>query len=191
MNASIAPDQAPFRVLVVDDNQDAADSLALLLKVWGCEARAAYDGRSGLSEALAFHPHCFILDIGLPHLDGYALARRLRETEGFRDAKLIALTAYSGKEHEKRVREAGFDYHLIKPAHPTEIERIITMLQQVMDLAKETKDLIVEAKEELKETKQGTHEVKEALKEVKQELREVKEEVKDLKEILDDDRKGG
>ena len=136
MNASIAPERDRFRVLVVDDNRDAANSLALVLTVWGCEARAAYDGRSGLAEALEFHPHCFILDIGLPYLDGYALARRLREIPEFKDAKLIALTAYSGREHDQRVREAGFDVHLVKPAAPTEIQRIITMMQQVVDLAR-------------------------------------------------------
>src|SRR6266702_3932849 len=85
-----------YRVLIVDDNRDAADSLAMLARVWGYEARVAYDGEAALETALTFRPDCLLLDIGLPRLDGYALARRVRQQPGLETAKLVALSAYSG-----------------------------------------------------------------------------------------------
>jgi CheY-like chemotaxis protein len=178
-----------MRVLVVDDNRDAADSLCLLAELWGYEARAVYDGVAALQAAREFRPDCLVLDIGLPEADGYELARLLRNEPELASAKLIALTAYSEREHGSRVREAGFDYHLVKPADPELIERLLKMLNEVVklasrteelaqtnvELAKETKELITDAKHDLKEVREEIREVKGDIKEVKEELKEVKD----------------
>src|SRR4051794_16034844 len=88
-----------FRVLVVDDNKDAADTLSMLVRMWGYEVQAAYDGEAALTVATAYRPDCCFLDIGMPRLDGYGLARRLRQNPALSGARLIALTAYSSPEH--------------------------------------------------------------------------------------------
>src|SRR5262245_32102458 len=93
-----------YRVLIVDDNEDAADSLAMLARVWGHEVQAVYDGETALATAIVFRPDCLLLDIGLPRLDGYALARRIRQEPGLESAKLVAVSAYSSEEHAQRVK---------------------------------------------------------------------------------------
>ncbi len=167
-----------LRVLVVDDNVDAADSLCTLLRLWGYDARAAYDGPAGLEVASALLPDCLVLDIGLPGLDGYELAQRLRAHPRLSRAKLVALSAYSDGE---RARAAGFDYQLVKPADPEELEALLQMLAEVHKLteqsaetARQTKHLIVEARAEMRELKGELREVKGELREVREELREVK-----------------
>jgi CheY-like chemotaxis protein len=122
----------PYRVLVVDDNQDAADTLALLVRIWGHDARVAYDGVEGLRTACAFQPDCMLLDIGLPKLDGYSLARKIRQGEATAHMKLIALTAYSNEEHHRRAREVGFDYQIVKPADPNAVRQVLALLQKVL-----------------------------------------------------------
>lgn len=175
----------PLRVLVVDDNRDAADSLCILLKMWGFEARAVYDGTAGLEAARAGAPDCLVLDINMPGLDGFALARAVRRQPGLERVKLIALTAYSDAEHARRIREAGFDHYLVKPAPPGDIERILKMLDEVIRLASKTEELTRqnvalagETKELLREVKQDIREVKEEVRELKEGLREVKEEIR-------------
>ena len=104
------------RILLVDDNRDAAESLGMLLRFLGAEVELAHDGPGALA---AFERQRFaavLLDIGLPGMDGYAVARRMRESANGRAVALIALTGWSQEEHKRRVREAGFDQHLIKPA---------------------------------------------------------------------------
>ena len=186
----------PLRVLVVDDNRDAADSLALLVRAWGHEVRVAYDGVEGLRTARAFEPDCMLLDLGLPKLDGFRLAEVLRAQATGRGAKLIALTAFSDKETVNRALEAGFDYHFVKPADPDLIRRLLVMLQKVLKLtektealAKETVELTKETKTLLTDVKQEMKEVKEDIKEVKQELREVKEDLREVRDHKDDDTK--
>lgn len=186
------PGRHPLRVLVVDDNRDAADSLCILLKMWGFDARAAYDGAAGLEAVRAGVPDCLVLDINMPGLDGFALAREVRRQPGLERVKLIALTAYSDAEHARRIQEAGFDHYLVKPAPPGDIERILKMLDEVIRLASKTEELARqnvtlagETKELLKEVKQDIREVKEEVRELKEELREVKE------EIRPDEREGG
>jgi CheY-like chemotaxis protein len=171
-----------LRVLVVDDNQDAADSLCALLRAWGYDFRVAYDGKAGFAAALDYRPDCLLLDIAMPGLDGYALAKQVRQTPDVAGAKLVALTAFSDETHARRAQEAGFDYHLVKPADPTEVERLLQMLDEVyrlanrtQDLAKQNMALASETKELLKEVKQDIRGVKEEVKELKEELREVKE----------------
>ena len=85
----------PNRVLVIDDNRDAANSLAILLRVWGYDVRVAYSGPEGLEAARALRPNCILSDIGLPGIDGYHLAELLRQDESLSNVPLIALTAYS------------------------------------------------------------------------------------------------
>jgi CheY-like chemotaxis protein/two-component sensor histidine kinase len=102
------------RILVVDDNRDSAESLAMLLQVQGHEVQTAHDGLAALETARAFRPDIVLLDIGLPRMDGHEVARRLRREEG-RQAVLVALTGYGTDEDHRRSQEAGFDYHLVKP----------------------------------------------------------------------------
>jgi CheY-like chemotaxis protein len=118
------PPIGPF-VLVVDDCRDTADSLALLLKRWGFQAMVAYDGPSALAAALARPPVAVLLDIGLPGMDGYEVARRLRGLAQTAKALLIALTGYGQEEDVRRCHEAGFDLHLLKPCDPEELRRVL------------------------------------------------------------------
>ena len=102
------------RILVVDDNTDAADSLALLLRSNGADVRVAYDGLEAVGSAIAFRPDAVLLDIGLPKLYGYDVARRVREARG-REVLLVAITGWGQAEDRRRAFEAGFDHHLTKP----------------------------------------------------------------------------
>jgi signal transduction histidine kinase len=113
------------RVLVVDDNADAAESTAEFLRLEGHEVKTVYDGTQALAAVRVFAPHVIVLDIGLPGVDGYAVARRLREHGDTSHALLIALTGYGKKEDRERASAAGFDYHFTKPADPREIQRAI------------------------------------------------------------------
>jgi two-component system CheB/CheR fusion protein len=103
------------RILVVDDNIDAAESLALLLKIEGHSVEMAHDGVAALEAVRKKYPDVVLLDIGLPRMDGYEVARRLRSMEDQRDTLLVALTGYGQTEDRRRSREAGFDHHLVKP----------------------------------------------------------------------------
>jgi len=107
--------EAPLRVLVVDDNADAAESLAWLLKHRNHKVRAAHDGRRAIQLAQEFRPQVVVLDLGLPELDGYEVARQLRKSEATRGALLVALSGYGQQEHRRRSSEAGFDCHFVKP----------------------------------------------------------------------------
>ncbi|HUQ29468.1 MAG TPA: response regulator [Usitatibacter sp.] len=102
------------RVLVVDDNADAADSLAMLLQVRGDEVRVAYDGEEALVAELDFQPQVVLLDIGMPKLSGYEVARRIRDARG-PGVLIVAITGWGQDEDRQRAREAGFDHHFTKP----------------------------------------------------------------------------
>ena len=183
-----------LHVLVVDDNRDAADSLCMLLRLWGYDCRVAYDGAAGLQAACDYRPDCLLIDIAMPGLDGYTLARRVRTQPGLDRAKLVALTAFSDETHVRRSQEAGFHFHLVKPTEPLEIERLMNMLNELIrlasgaeELARQNVALASETKELLKEVKEDIEEVKEEVKElktVKEDIKEIKEDVKDLKEEL-------
>ena len=116
------PPQA--RVLVVDDNEDAANSLATLLEVMGYEVRTAYDGPEAIEAADEFLPAVALLDIGLPRLSGYDIARHVREQRG-KDVLLVAITGWGQEDDRRRAREAGFDEHLVKPADFTRLVRLL------------------------------------------------------------------
>jgi PAS domain S-box-containing protein len=108
-------EQARRRVLIVDDNVDAADSLAMVLKLEGHSVEQAYEAGEALRIAAAFVPEIVLLDIGLPEVDGFEIARRLRAIVALQDVKLVALTGYGQSEDRARTRAAGFDLHLVKP----------------------------------------------------------------------------
>ena len=116
------------RVLIVDDNRDAADTLAALLQGEGYEVRACYDGREALEQASAFQPHAVILDIRMPRLTGYEVARDFkRESRGTAPA-LIALTGATGESAELRARMAGFDHYVAKPADAATLLELLSRL---------------------------------------------------------------
>lgn len=119
--APSAPEQPPppsCRVLVVDDNRDAAQSVASFFELSGHEVRTAADGGEALVAAELFAPEVVVLDIGLPVLDGYEVARRLRQMTGVKEALLLALTGYGQREDRQNAEAAGFNHHFVKPADP-------------------------------------------------------------------------
>jgi len=116
---------AAKRVLVVDDNIDAAATLELLLKSLGHDTCAAYDGHQALRLADEFDPDVVLLDIGMPGLDGYEVARRLRALKRERPMRIVAITGWGQDADRRRSREAGFDVHLVKPVDPTLLTRVI------------------------------------------------------------------
>jgi CheY-like chemotaxis protein len=117
---------SPVRVLVIDDNHDNADSSALLLALYGCDVEVAYSSTQALAAACDERPDVVICDIGLPGINGWELARLLREKVGLEHALLIALTALDGEANVEHSRAAGFDYHLVKPADPEALHGIVT-----------------------------------------------------------------
>lgn len=114
-----------MRVLLVDDNRDAADSLAMLLEIGGHEVAASYSAGDALQRAAQFRPQVVLLDIGLPDLDGYEVARRMRGMPELGGARLIALTGYGDEADRRRASEAGFDQHLVKPVDLDDLEKAL------------------------------------------------------------------
>jgi CheY-like chemotaxis protein len=108
-------EEARLRVLVVEDNRDAADSLALLLRIWGHEAHVAYDGAAALEVARDQRPDVILVDLAMPRLDGCALARRLRLEPRVNPPLLVAVTGYGDAAHRRAAAEAGFEHYLVKP----------------------------------------------------------------------------
>jgi two-component system, OmpR family, response regulator len=117
----------PLNVLVVDDNQDAADTLASLLKLWGHQVRVTYNGLTAVQATIESPYDCVFLDINMPVMDGYEVALKIRQRPALQGMKLIALTAYSDEEHIKRIWEVGFDYYLNKICGPHGIKRVLEM----------------------------------------------------------------
>jgi CheY-like chemotaxis protein len=109
----------------VDDNADAAESLALFLKLEGHETRIAHDGPAALEAASTYRPEVVLLDIGLPGLNGYEVAKLLRRQAGLDGALLLALTGYGEKEDRRRSEEAGINFHLVKPFEPEQLQRLL------------------------------------------------------------------
>ena len=119
---------AEFKILVVDDNRDAADSCAMLLELSGHHVQTAYTGRRALELAETFHPHAVLLDIGLPDLNGYELARQIRAAPWGRDVILIAVTGWGQEDDRRRAFEAGCDHHLTKPIEAETVESLLQSL---------------------------------------------------------------
>jgi two-component system, sensor histidine kinase len=118
---------SPRRILVVEDNPDARQSMRELLELWGHRVDTAPDGLAGLSTAVAQRPDVALVDIGLPGLDGYRLASELRARAG-EAIRLVAITGYGGPEGRNRALAAGFDVHLVKPVQPDELARTLAAL---------------------------------------------------------------
>jgi PAS domain S-box-containing protein len=116
---------APRRVLVVDDNVDAADSLAMLLRLQGQDVHVAYDGPSALAQAEADPPDIAFLDLGMPKMDGYELARSFRTHPTLKGVLLVALTGWGLPEDRQRTKEAGFDRHLVKPVEAAALDELL------------------------------------------------------------------
>jgi PAS domain S-box-containing protein len=114
------------RVLVVDDNHDAADSLGMLLQFLGAEVMVVHDGRAALDAMKTFQPAVVLLDLGMPGMNGLEVARRMREDPQTRAATLVALTGWGQREDRRRTHEAGFDYHLVKPADVSTLQSILS-----------------------------------------------------------------
>jgi CheY-like chemotaxis protein len=134
MRAPPAPPAAPAiiaapvshrRILVVDDNEDAAETLAEMVRMFGHEAEVAFDGRTALRRAGEYHPDVVLCDIGLPGMDGYEVAHELRAARG-RDVRLVAISGYAQPEDVARAAQAGFDQHVAKPCDPAQIERLLS-----------------------------------------------------------------
>jgi CheY-like chemotaxis protein len=114
-----------YCALVVDDNRDAAESFARVLRSMGCEAAYTTDPHNALSEAKRLKPHIAFLDIGMPDINGYQLARLLRHHFSQDELKLVAVTGYGSPEDRVAARKAGFDAHVLKPIDPALVESII------------------------------------------------------------------
>jgi CheY-like chemotaxis protein len=117
-----------LRILVVEDEVATAEMLGMLLELWGHTVQTVHDGPAALAAASTFRPEVVLCDIGLPAMNGYQLARQLRQQEGLNKAVLIAITGYGQEEDRRRAREAGFDHHVIKPVDPAALEKLLATL---------------------------------------------------------------
>ena len=118
-----------FRILVVDDNHDSALSLAMMLSIMGHETRTAHDGESAVQAAELFLPEVMLLDIGLPKLNGYEVAQRIRQQPWGASMYLIAVTGWGQDEDRQRSSEVGLNVHMVKPVEPAALEKLLSELQ--------------------------------------------------------------
>ena len=116
---------SPRRVLIVDDNADTADSLSWLVQAFGHEVRIAHDGTGAITAADDFRPDAVLLDVGLPDIDGFEVARRLRARPEFARTLLVASTGFNREKDRQRAAEVGFDHFLVKPFDPSRIDQLL------------------------------------------------------------------
>lgn len=116
-------------MLVADDNEDSAQTCAMLLELWGHEVRTACNGEEALAVAEAFRPEVALLDIGMPQLSGYEVAGRLRQSEWGKAATLVAITGWGQEEDKQQASQAGFDHHLTKPVDPKQLQPLVESLR--------------------------------------------------------------
>jgi CheY-like chemotaxis protein len=121
--------QVTFRILIADDNKDAAQSTGMMLRMLGNEVRTVHNGLQAVEEAEAFRPDVILLDIGMPQLNGYEAAQRIRQQRWGKDMVLVALTGWGQEDDKERATAAGFDQHFTKPVNPTDLERLLANLQ--------------------------------------------------------------
>ena len=119
------PSDTPLRVLIVDDNVDTACSLALLLQIWGHDVRTTHDGLSAFELSREFRPDVVVLDIGLPHLDGFEVAARLRALPEFERTLIVGSSGYSRESDRQRAAEVGINLYFVKPFDPCRLESIL------------------------------------------------------------------
>ena len=134
---SVTPAPRGFRILVVDDNHDSALSLAMMLSIMGHETRTAHDGESAVETAESFLPEVVLLDIGLPKLNGYEVAQRIREHAWGAAMFLIAVTGWGQEEDRQRSSEVGLNVHMVKPVEPAALEKLLAELSQSPTLQKQ------------------------------------------------------
>jgi PAS domain S-box-containing protein len=132
-NGGAAKATAKLRILVVDDNRDAAESLAMLLKTMGNNVRTANDGEKGVQAAAEFRPRVILMDIGLPKLNGYEACRRIRQEAWSKNIFIIAVTGWGAEDDRRRSEEAGFDRHMVKPVDPTSLMELVADLNVVKE----------------------------------------------------------
>ncbi len=132
---TIAPTGAPRdtrvsaqRVMIVDDNEDAAEMLGMLLETTGHETCVITESPAAIAAARAFRPEVVVLDLGMPVLDGFEIARALRADDELRDVVLVALTGWGADEDRERCRDAGFDHHLTKPVTASTVHKLLATL---------------------------------------------------------------
>ena len=133
-----------FHVLVVDDNEDTAESLCALLRIWGYQCQACYDAVAGLRAACELPRDCLVVDIDMPGFVGHTLAQKVRTQPGFDRVILVAFTLHSDEAHVQSSREAGFDFHLVKPMEQEQIKRLkklMDSLSELVQLAGKTEEL--------------------------------------------------
>src|SRR5262249_34873246 len=118
------------RILVVDDNRDAATTLGMILKFLGADVCLAYDGETALEMIATYRPSIVLLDIGMPEMDGYEVARRARQLPAGQDLTLIALTGWGQDEDRRRSSDAGIDYHLVKPVDHVALQALLNSLPE-------------------------------------------------------------
>ena len=124
----IAPTKSRVRILVVDDNPDAALSLAMMLSMMGHDTRTAHDGEAAVTTAEAFRPQVVLLDIGLPKLNGYEVAQRIRQQEWGTSMFLVAVTGWGQDEDRRRSEDVGMNLHMVKPVEPSALDRMLAGL---------------------------------------------------------------
>jgi len=132
-DAEEMPATSTLRILIVDDNRDAADSLAMVLRSKGNDVRTGYDGKEGVDMAEAFRPDVILFDIGMPTLNGYEACRRIREQSWGHSIVLIAVTGWGQDEDRRRSSDAGFDHHLVKPV---DVHSLLKVLAGVRSAAR-------------------------------------------------------
>ncbi len=113
------------RILLIEDNVDITDFIRLQLEMWGHDVSVAHDGPSGLEAVLALRPDIALVDVGLPGMDGYELAQRIRSDRQGSEIRLVAMTGYGRPEDRARALAAGFDAHLVKPVHPRQLQELL------------------------------------------------------------------
>ena len=126
-------DGRPLRVLIVDDCHDAADSLHILMGLWGHESQVAYGGTTALTLSREFSPDVVLLDLGMPGLSGWQLARLMRQQEETAMSLILAITGYGRGEDYHQSQEAGCDYHLLKPVDPQLLYRLLDGYHNMRD----------------------------------------------------------
>ena len=120
--------QIVLRVLVVDDNHDAAMGLSLILHAFGHQSRMIHEGLSAVETAIQYQPSLVLLDLGLPGLDGWEVAKRIRVLPSLKKVALVAITGWGSDDAVKRSAAAGFDYHLVKPADVSKLKQIVDIV---------------------------------------------------------------
>ncbi len=130
MESNTSASEPRLRVLVVEDNDDVARSLAMLLELWGHDAEIVDRAEAALEAVQSRRPAVVLMDIGLPGIDGYEVARMLRRQEGCDKLMLVAMTGYGQDEDRRRSREAGIDHHLVKPVSPETLHKLLEALER-------------------------------------------------------------